>query len=195
MEAAHLTNILYEPVTDTRKLGKCMVALEPKQRAFVLAYVDTGGKDATKAARMAGYGGENPQSARVTAHRLVHDGRVLEAIREYADARIRSQAVVGIQTIIDIANDPTHKDQFKAAVEIANRSGMLVASKVEHEHVHRPEDDAEKVKRIVQLAKGLGLDPRALLGSAGVVVDAEFEVVSNVALPAPESADGLEDLL
>lgn len=187
---------IYEPVTDTRKMGPAMVALEPKQRAFVLAFVDTGGQDATKAARMAGYGGDNPQSVRVTAHRLTHDAKVLEAIREVADSRIRSEALMAMEVIVEIAKDPTHKDRFAAAKEIANRSGLMVVQK--SEVVHRTEDEADKIKRIIALARGLGVDPRQLLGSAGVVLDADFEVVSTTALPAPEpegSTDGLEDLL
>lgn len=190
-----VVNGIYQPVTDTRRLGPAMTALEPKQRAFVLALVDTGGQDATKAARMAGYGGENPQSVRVTAHRLTHDAKVLEAIREVADSRIRSEALMAMEVIVEIAKDVTHKDRFAAAKEIANRSGLMVVNKVEHAHVHRTEDEDEKIKRIIQLAKGLGVDPRTLLGSAGVTLDAEFEVVQSVALPAPGSAEGLEDLL
>jgi hypothetical protein len=185
---------VYEPVTDTRGLGDAMLALNPQQRAFVLAYVETGGQDQTRAAHLAGYGGTD-NSRRVQAHRLAHDDKVLRAIREVADKRVRSGALLGAEVVLEIAKDPTHKDRFKAAQSLMDRSGMLVPTKVEHEHIHRTEADDERIARLIGVARQLGMDPRQLLGSVGVTVDAEFKVVDTTPAPPEMSAAGLEDLL
>lgn len=180
------------PITDTTGLGKAMIALNPQQRAFVFAYVETGGQDATRAALMAGYSMTNDNARRVTAHRLAHDPRVQAAIKEVADARLRQGAILGAEVLIAIAGDPTHKDRMKAAVELLNRSGLLVTPTVNH--VHRSEDDVDRVQRIVNMATQLGLDPRELLGSAGVTVDAEFKVVQNGGRrPAPPQPEEVVD--
>ena len=190
--------VAYPPIEAYAGMGPAMRKISPQQRAFVVALLETGGQDHTKAARLAGYGGANPGSARVQAHRLMTADHILAAIREEAEKRISSHALLGAEVLVEIAKDVTHKDRMKAAVELMNRSGMLVAQKVEHEHVHRVEDDADKVRRVAALATKLGLDPKELLGQAGVTVDANFEIVHTQALPAPVengSADGLEDLL
>lgn len=173
---------IYEPVVETRGLGPAMLAILPQQRAFVYALVETGGQDNTKAAALAGYGG-TPGSTRVQAHRLAHDPKVLDAIREVADERLRSGAILGAEVLIEIAKDPTHKDRFRSAVELMNRAGMLVATRIEHRVVHQ-HDDAALIARVQELAKTLDMDPKLLLGSAGVITDAEFEVVA----PQPPAA-------
>lgn len=188
--------VRYQPIPDGPDLGPAMRILNPKQRAFVTAIISTGGRDAAAAARASGYSPDNPNAAKVTAHRLMHDERILAAIRECADRKVKGVAVRAIETMIEIMDDPTHKDRFAAAKEVANRAGLLVVEKVEH--VHRTEDEEEKVARIVRYAQQLGLDPRELLGSAGVVVDAEFKVIAQERLPAPVedgTSEGLEDLL
>lgn len=197
-----------EPITETHGLGPAMIALNPQQRAFVLAYVETGGQDQTRAAVLSGYG-VTPGSQKVAGYRLAHDPKILAAIKEVADQRLRSGALLGAEVLIAIAQNPVHKDQLKAATELLNRGGLIVRQEVEH--IHRSETEAEQVKKIVSLARELGLDPKQLLGSAGVTVDADFKVVSNgKGQPQPEpeepeevdaefepaaSAAGLEDLL
>lgn len=191
--------VIYQPVQDA-DVSDCpaMLALNPQQRAFVLAHVALGGEDATKAARAAGYGGDNPTSVKVQAYRLTHSPKVRLAIKEIAESKIHAQAAYGAQVLVEIARDPTHKDRYKAATEIMNRSGMMVVQKVEHDHIHRAEDDAEKVRRIVLFAQQMGMDPRKLLGGAkelqGVTLDAQFEIVDTEVEPSG-SAEGLEDLL
>lgn len=179
-----------------------MTALEPQQRAWVLAYLETGCRSATEAARLAGYApGGAPQSVRMAGHRLKNDEKVLAAIKELAEKRVKSGAYLAMSVLREIAEDPTHKDRFKAAVEMLNRAGMIVVQKQEVEHKHLM-DAREVAAGIRQFAKELGLDETKLLGAAGYT-DVDFEVVSPISdtpqLTAPEepvmSSAGLEDLL
>lgn len=179
-------SIRLAPITDTSGLGPAMIRLNPQQRAFVVAFIETGGQDYTRAATIAGYCPDNQQARRVTAYRLAHDPKVQAAIKEVADKRLRSGAILAAEVLLQIAADPTHKDRLKASVELLNRAGLLVVNQTEV--VHRTEDEADRVKRITEYCRTLGLDPRELLGCAGVTVDAEFKVVQNRRKPtsAPE---------
>lgn len=165
----------YQIDADAR-LGPAMEALSPMMRQFVLALIQTGCSQA-KAAELAGYqGGANTWKA--MGWRLAHDARVQAAIHEEAQKLIRSTAIMAIGVITGIAKDPKvdAKDRLKAALELLNRSGLSAVT--EHKvTVERRMDDAAMIERIKVLATDLGIDHRQLLGQAGVVVDAEFQVV------------------
>jgi phage terminase small subunit len=171
-------------------LGPAMRALTPLQQQFVMALIQSGCSQ-TKAAELAGYKG-GPDVWKVRGYELAHDPRVQRAMHEEALKRIRSTAPMAIRVLETLAGNAKVKPEtrLKAATELLNRSGLHPTS----EHivtVDRPEmDQRELVRRIAALAKEQGLDPIKLLGSRGVVIDAEFEIVE----PAASSA-GLEDLL
>ncbi len=177
---------LYDPIVDTDGLGPHMLELTPQQRAFVLAMLDTGGQDNSKAASLAGYGGDNPGSDRVQAHRLAHSPKVLAAIKEEANKRLHSGAILGASVLIEIARDVCHKDRYKAASELLSRGGLIMAT--EHKITVERKDDQAMIAKITALATQLGLDPKQLLGQAAPTIDAEFEDVT-------PTAAGLEDLL
>lgn len=174
------------PISNTDGLGPAMIDLLPKQRAFVVAMLETGGQNNTKAAQIAGYSLDNYDAARATAWRLAHDPKILAAIKEEANRRLHSGAILGASVLLEIANDPTHKDRFKAASELLSRGGLVMAT--EHKITVERRDDKGMIDKITVLAAQLGLDPRKLLGNAAPAVDAEFEDVT-------ATSDGLEDLL
>lgn len=155
--------------------GPAMGELTDKQRAFVIALLENGGNKTRAAMEAYGYATD---SARSAGYQISRNAKVIKALKEEADRRVRVEAVLAIQTMVDIMNDPTHKDRFRAAVEIANRSGLQVIQ--QHEVIHHNADAPEMIRRIEVLAKNLGIDSRKLLGSAGVVTDAEFTEVDNV---------------
>jgi phage terminase small subunit len=182
------------PRKETGKPGAAMATLTPRQREFVRAMLETGARDHTLCARMAGFTGDD-NTMRVTAHRLAHDDKVLAALKEEADKRIRSGAVLGASVLSEIAMNPTHKDQLKAAIELLNRAGLITATLHKHEHAHvvsTSADEKAQIASIVEKAARLGIDPRKLLG--GIVVDAEFEEVQKPDTPAA-GTEGLEDIL
>ena len=176
------------PAEDT--LGPAMQALSINQRAFVIAMLTTGAQDGTVCAAMAGYG--NTQESRwVASHRLMHNPKVLAAIKEEADRRLRSGAILAASALVEICADTRHKDRFKAAQELLNRAGLLVET--QHRVIvedHRTDKEIEQA--IVLMAKRHGLDPAKLLGYTTKPIDAEFTEVED---DAPMSSDGIEDLL
>lgn len=183
MAAAPDFTVSVAPVTDTEGLGPKMRALNPQQRAFVRALVMTGGSDHTKAARMAGYG-ETPGSQRAAAYRLAHDPKVLAAIKEVAEAEIRTSILVGTRVLQEIAQDVTHKDRLKAATQLLDRGGLIIQQQL-NVHLIQETSESDIIARIQSVAAKLGIDPAQLLGKAAQqaslpppkVVDAEFTEV------------------
>lgn len=183
-----------EPIVSTVGLGKAMRAINPKQRAFVRAFVLTGGSNATRACAMSGYG-DTEGSRRATAWRLTHDPKILAAIKEAADSMLRANILIGSQVLVEIAQNPHHKDRFKAAQALLDRGGLIVAA--QHNvnlNITEETPNSQIIDRIKVLSSQLGLDPSVLLGREASKslpppsIDAEFEEVEM-------SAEGLEDLL
>jgi phage terminase small subunit len=156
------------------ELGPHMLALTVSQRAFVSAYVEKGGQNQAEAAREAGYG-NTPSSTANTASTLLRNPKILGAIREEADKRLKSGAILAASVLVEIAMNPQHRDQYKAAVELLNRAGLVVegVSRVIVED-HRTVEEIER--RIRNLAEKVGIDPERLLGT---VEDVEYEEVEN----------------
>ncbi len=147
--------------------GPAMLDLTEPQRQFVLHYLANGGINSAEAARRAGYG-NNPDSQAVAASKMLRQPRILAALREVADQRLRSGAVLAASALVEIAGDPLHKERFKAANELLNRAGLVVEgiSRVIVED-HRTVEELER--RIVSMAERLGIDPARLLGQSTVI--------------------------
>lgn len=166
-------------------LGPKMRALNERQRAFVTAHLETGKGDNTLCASMAGYSGSR-QTLAVTGHRLAHNLQVLEAMHEEAGRRLASSKVMAVSQLISIAqNSMDDKNKLTAIKMILNRTGMHELSEHKVTTVDASRTDAEMIKRITQLATGLGLDAKKLLGhhvpaAAPAPIDGEFtEVVDD----------------
>lgn len=178
-------------IPDEGRLGPAMRKLLPRQQAFVIATLEEGGLNNARAAALAGYTGDE-KSLRVTGHRLAHDEDVLAAIHEEAKRRLQSSQILAVRELLEILNAPTtsenRKDKLKAIEMTFNRVGLHATTEHTVNVTHKDLTTDEMIKRITELAKQQDLDPRKLLGSAGVVIDAEFEEVK-------ESSEGLEDVI
>lgn len=159
-------------LAEITEYGPAMKGLRPKLRAFVLAYC-TNGCNATEAAREAGYNDTGTGAIKVIAHRHLQRLDVLAAIREWTLARTRANLPVYMNLIERIADTPGHKDEFKAALALANRGGMAEVQKHEHEHVHVL-TYAEKLARIKEIAAKNNAPLEFFLGET---VEGEFSEV------------------
>lgn len=160
--------------------GSAMAALMPQQRAFVELMTTLGSNPnaVTQAAAAAGYSANH-------GWKLMRDKRVLEAIREEANKRLLSGALLGASVLFEIAQTKGHKDQLKAAKELLAHNGFMPVAKQEITVNHNtPSEVKQMIAEIRGFAKQLGLDERKLLTSIGVadVIDAEFEAVAE---PSP----------
>jgi phage terminase small subunit len=152
------------------ELGPAMRALTPKQRRFVLELQrgPAGYGSAVRAVKAAGYGTPTSSSTalRVEAHRVLHNPRVQDALREVGGKIIRAEAFQSIQTTAEIARNAKHKDCLKANLALMDRGGFGVETvhhvEVAHEHRHSIAATPEMLERIRQLALAAGLNPSAL---------------------------------
>lgn len=168
-----------------------MLALSPMMRGFVNALLVRGDDNHTAAAIDAGYSTASDGAIRVQAHRLAHDDRVLAAVREEADRRIRSSVVMAASVVAKIAANPMHKDQLKAASMILNRTGLNEVTQHEVKVTHELRGPALDAK-LALAAKQLGIPVENVLGVDAIeITDAEFTEVE----PDAPTAEGLEDLL
>lgn len=179
-------------LTPDAHFGPAMRNLNDRQRAFVVAMVETPDINFTRAALQAGYGNGNKESAAVQGHRLAHDQTILAAIREEADRRLRSGVIMAVQTVLEIASNPTAKegDRLKACEMLFNRAGMHAVTEHNVKVEHKDVTDEGMIKRIKLLAERQGLDPSKLLGSAGVTIEAEFKEI----VPEVIEDDPLEEI-
>jgi hypothetical protein len=81
--------ILASPIPDRWLTGPCFAALAPKQKKFLVAYLESGGGYGaiSVAARLAGYTTSSPHTTNVVAHRHANNSRINAAAIEILEAR------------------------------------------------------------------------------------------------------------
>lgn len=104
-------------------LGPAMQACSAMERRFVWFFVTGDEDDATDAARKAGYVDNGNGAIRVTAHRLRHRERVIEAIKEVAAAELRAQIVPVLHATKRIIRNPKHPDHARTLATMLSRLG------------------------------------------------------------------------
>lgn len=107
-----------------------MQACSENERKFVWFWV-TGDGDATAAARAAGYVDNDTGAIRVTAHRLIHRDRVIEAIEEVGRKAFRGLLVPALRATRDLIDKPDHPDHLKAVNATLSRLGLVERSGVD----------------------------------------------------------------
>lgn len=184
------------------RLGPAMLALSNRHRAFVVALMELGGSKYSAAAAAAGYSAGNKDALAVTATRLAHDDRILDAIQEESKRRLGAALGLATSNLVKIIEDGKPSDKLQAMRMLFDRTGLHAKSEQLINVKHTPEDEAGMIERIRSLAGDLGLDPAALLGTRAalpappvlplplkpLVADAVFVDIS-------PTARGLEDLL
>ncbi len=183
---------LMSPEEQFAGCGPAMRALSERHRQFVLALIGNG-FNATEAAAQAGFNG-NRDSLAVTASRLRKMPEIIAALQEEALTRINGDVAMATAVVAAIAADPIlRRDKpavcLKAALELMNRVPQFAA---EHKQTvtveHRGQTRQQQVDDIIRLAQLAGVDPKKVLGSYGVVLEAEYTVVETM-----EPIPGLED--
>ena len=150
-----------------------MGALIGRQRKFVEALMTLGADSAAirQAAIMAGYSPNH-------GYHMMQDDRVMAAVRELATKTVAGSALIGVKVMVEIATTAGHKDQFQAAKHLAALNGFTAEQRIVVEHLEP--DKKALIIEVRELANQLGMDPRTLIESTGLVIDAEFEEVAAV---------------
>lgn len=175
------------------KFGPAMSALPERMQLFVLACLATGERmNYTKAAKLAGYeeGKIGSSQLKVQGHRLAHDPRVRAAITETAKNHFQASTLFAATYLVRAVANPKidHKDRIKAATAILDRGGIHALTGHKLEVVHT-DNRAEKLLKVIALAKAQGIDPRMFLGTLADVTDADYEMIDKV---TPAASDATE---
>jgi phage terminase small subunit len=146
--------------------GLAMLALPTdRHRAFVRALyqVKPGHGANVKAAKLAGWGcpSSSAQSMATIASRLAHDERVLEAIREEDEKRIRSSAPRAISALSRLVENPKHKDHARGIAMVLDRVHPAETRHLVDVHHHAVDHSAEAVAQL-RMLKSLDV-PRSKL--------------------------------
>ncbi len=164
--------------TPPPRLGPAMAKLNDRQRRFVMLLMGQATPNYTQAYRNAGYANNDDHSTRVAASMMAHNPRILAAIKEEAANRMNASLGMAAEVLVEIAGDPTHKDRLKAAAALLNRGGLHERTEVIKTH-DVSDNAAALMTRMSILAQGMGLDPKKLLGQAGI------KLVENDVVPDP----------
>jgi hypothetical protein len=167
--------------------GPAMKALPTdRHRAFVRALyqVKPGHGSGVKAAKLSGWGQPLSSAASMAtiASRLMHDERILAAIFEEDQKRIRASAPRAINALTRLVEDPKHKDHARGIAMVLDRVHPAEqVYKVDHQHMHdvtpSAANTAETLKRIAELcAKFNVAGPPPLL--AGPTIEGEATLIS-----------------
>jgi hypothetical protein len=168
---------------DGAEFGPAMKALpSDRHRMFVLSLyeIPRGHGAQVKAAKMAGFGTSttSAESWAVIGCKLAHDDKILAAIHEEDQRRVRASAPRAIRALEHLIETPDHRDHGRALGIVMDR--VLPADTTHHVKVeHRVPvmvATAEVLERIAKLAARAGLDPLRL---AAPPVDAEFVEITN----------------
>ncbi len=162
--------------TDRSHDGKAMRMLTDGHRQFVIGMLQQGVNPKACAVVAAGLG-HHPKYG----YELMRHEGILAAMREEATKRLAGSALVGVNVLLAIAQNPQHKDQFRAAKELAGINGFTAEQRIVVEHIS--EDSKAQIRQIREMAAQLGMDAGQLIKAAGIV-DAEFTEV----IPAKSAA-------
>lgn len=145
--------------------GPKMRALTERQRQFVVVRAQNPHLAHWKMAELAGYaGGEN--ICKVVASTLFERKDIVEALYEHAGQRMRANAMLAAQVLIEIASDKEAGNgmRLKAATALLDRVGLGVQTQQSIQVEHTDRTGAALMDRIRELAAKHGLDPEKLLG-------------------------------
>jgi phage terminase small subunit len=156
---------LPEPVLPKGEYGPKMRALPNNRwRLFVLNLINQGSRNQAAAYKEAGFSPGTENAARVEAHRMAHDQRILDALHEEAQKALKSLVPLAIRVVGDIVDngDAKDADRLTGIKTIFDRAGLhgIAETRV----VHELADDTEMLAEIRMLAQRNGVPLESLLG-------------------------------
>jgi hypothetical protein len=148
------------------KLGPKMLALNEKQRNFIIALftVRQGHGAAVRACRAAKFGtpSSSPQSIATIASRLMHTEAIIEGMREYGEQFLKSAGPTALRALEKLILTPGHKGHERAVAAVVDRLYPTETTHkvtVEHQASSSMKATAEVFERIMLLAARAGVPP------------------------------------
>lgn len=150
-------------------LGPKMLALRSDQQRRFCWVMANGEKSPARAARDAGYS-DKSEAAKVSAHRLMQDPAILDAIEEAGRKVLRGLAPIAIRSARAILENRNHPQHTRMIETVLDRTGF--SAKTEHKvTVEHKVDTTELVELARRLAIENGIAPERFIGIAGPVIE------------------------
>ena len=175
-------------ITQKMNLGPAMAALNPRQRAFVMALNNAGGSNASEAARAAGYLDSGSGAIKVQAHLLLHNPAIRAALVEDTHARFGGK-VGKLNTLLEGIAETPGPQQLAAVKMMLHHVGLQEKQVVEHNHTVTL-TLAQKIEKVNQLRAAQGKELIALPATTVVepsVTDAEFTEIEDEDEPGEDT--------
>lgn len=165
--------------------------LTEQQAAWVHAWLALGARKGMASRAMQQVNPDlTAESARTTASKYMRNPKIAMAMRNLADSSLKGNVLLAQDILTDIMEGEYNgqpvkpETAMKAAIEVLNRGGLIVAQKVEHEHtIEDNRSEKELLAHIKGRLKELGI-------ADGGVIDAKFEEIDTAA-PYGRKEDGL----
>jgi hypothetical protein len=153
------------------ELGPKLQACSERERIFAYAVATGIAESATEAARMAGY--VDGSAINVTAHKVLHRPRVIEAIEEVCRTEFRNLVPLVIRAAKRVLEDSEHPDHVKLVNSLLSRLGygeraavdVNVTGEIAVDHTTAAVEDLRRLKalglpreRLLQVFGFSGLD-------------------------------------
>lgn len=181
-------------MADEFEMGPKMLALTEKQKRFVLELVADPLMSRSEAARLAGYS-DSSEAAKVTAHRLMHDQRIIDAMHEQAGKRLWAISMKAAYRVDQMLDSEDDKVVLKAAVAVLDRTGFGAQQNININQTVRDESGKAILNRIEALADRLGVPVAGLLGArpSAPAIEGRFTVIAHETVAHDVIPNGGED--
>jgi len=113
------------------ELGPKMQACSERERVFAFALGSGICETATEAAKRAGWVDNGNGSITVTAHRVLHRQRVIEAVEEVCRTQFRNLVPLVITAAKRVLENPEHDDHVKMIISLLSRLGYSEKTSVD----------------------------------------------------------------
>jgi len=142
-------------MTEDTQLGPRMRALNERQRAFVVAFVENGSQNYEKAYISAGYAitGAQPNSSR-----LAHNPKIQAAILEETSNRLHASAPLALKSVIALMLNPDHKDHFAAAKHVLAATGFNSRQSIDVNHSGQVDVSFADLRAQIERLRRAGLE-------------------------------------
>jgi phage terminase small subunit len=128
--------------------------LSERQAKFVQAYLECGHQrdGAIQAAIQAGYGSNDRAQAKSRAYDLLHNGKVLAALRDEICKKFSAGAVIGANVLVELAQTAqSEKVRLSSAVQLIDRGfGPIMSRNTPAESKERSVEDFLANLKIVE---------------------------------------------
>jgi len=135
--------------------------LTDRQKAFVSAIVATGSQNHTECARLAGY--QEGPALRQTAYELMHNPKILQAIREECETADRGLLPLARAALQRLIEDSSHKDHFAAIKFLCGCLGISPVTKSESKRTVEHTANLPALVELKMLAQQLKLGPAQMI--------------------------------